>query len=111
MLDHQNSDASSGNLDDAIKQLKKKLTAQASAYARENEPTPTPGGFPGPQPGTQRVLIDALGAGAQLSEREKTELSTALGRHLPGVNIENIRSAVQLYSEIGIKNIFYVKLI
>jgi len=92
-------------INDAIKQLKKKLTAQASAYARENEPTPTPGGFPGPQPGTQRVLIDALGAGAQLSEREKTELSTALGRHLPGVNIENIRSAVQLYSEIGIKNI------
>ena len=89
----------------AIRELRKKLAAQASAYKREIEPSPEPGGFPGPQPGTQRVLLDALGRGEQLTEQEKKNLVEALGKHLPGVPIDNIKSAVNLYSDIGIKNI------
>ncbi len=89
----------------AIKELRRKLALQASAYSREIEPTTTPGGFPGPQAGTQRVLIDALGAGARLSDAEKEELTGMLATHLPGVPKDNIYRAVLQYSDIGIKNI------
>jgi hypothetical protein len=54
---------------------------------------------------TQQVLIDALGRGAQLTELQKNELSDKLSRNLAAVPIENIRYAVEKFSEIGIKNI------
>lgn len=93
-------------ISDAIKVLRQKLAVQASQYAREIEPeNPDLGGFPGPQPGTSRVLLDALGPGEKLTVLEKAELSKSLAGHLPDVPKVNIENAVERYSEIGIRNI------
>ena len=98
------------DLNAAIKRCNKILKDQAKTYKEEIR-----GGLPNPPVSgpsvptgtdtTTAVLIDALGRGAQLTEDQKNELSNKLSRHLASVPIENIRYAVDKFSEIGIKNI------
>ena len=98
------------DLGTAIKRCNQILRKQAKDYAEElqtgmpNPPVAGPG-VPTGTATTQQVLIDALGRGAQLTELQKNELSDKLSRNLAAVPIENIRYAVEKFSEIGIKNI------
>ena len=98
------------DLNAAIKRCNKILREQAKTYKEEirsglpNPPSPGPSVLTGTDT-TTAVLIDALGRGAQLTDEQKDELSNKLSRHLAAVPIENIRYAVDKFSDIGIKNI------
>ena len=95
-------------LSDCIKKAKDLLAKQAREWsATEKQINGTPGGskIPGPTKRTYDVLVDALGKGEELSEKEKKELVNKIKRHLPTLDKKSIREGVEIFSKIGIENI------
>jgi hypothetical protein len=96
-------------LNDAIDKANKILTKQAREWkVREGiikGTTNSPGGLPGGTTKTYKVLLEALGRGAELTETEINELTSKLKRYLPIIDKNMIENSVRKYSEIGLQNL------
>ncbi|RAR73708.1 ATP-binding protein [Flavobacterium aciduliphilum] len=97
-------------LNDAIQKANKILSQQAREWkAKEDliKGTTSGGGgiLPGGTPTTYKVLLEALGKGALLSEQDVEILTTKLKKYLPFIEKSMIESAVRKYSEIGLQNL------
>lgn len=96
-------------LNKAIKKANERLNAQAREWKRE-EDTQTGGNgggdeIPGATDNTYKILLEALGRGANLSSEEQEVLVRKLKDYLPTIEISQIKTAVKKYSEIGLQNI------
>ena len=97
-------------LNDAISKANNILTKQAREWKTteaiiKGTATGTGGGLPGATSTTYKVLLEALGKGATLSNNQINELTTKLKRYLPTVEKSMIELAVKKYSEIGLQNL------
>jgi hypothetical protein len=94
-------------LNKAIRKANNKLKSQARDWSRWYDGYKGGNGddVPGPTSHTYKVLLDALGKGAQLSDDQIENLSTKLKTYLPTIKKQSIHDAVIRYSEIGFKNI------
>jgi hypothetical protein len=96
-------------LNDSIKKVSTILSNQATEWKnKENVLKGTSGGLdtlPSGDSTTFKVLLEALGKGAELTEDEIIQLTDRLKRYLPLIEKKQIESAVRKYSEIGLQNL------
>jgi hypothetical protein len=97
-------------LNDAIAKANSILTKQARDWKTAEEMIKgtgkgSSGGLPGATTTTNKVLLEALGKGATLSNSEINELTTKLKKYLPIIEKNMIEIAVKKYSEIGLQNL------
>lgn len=97
-------------LNTAIAKANSILTKQARDWKTAEEMIKGTGkgsgsGLPGATTTTNKVLLEALGKGATLSNSEINELTTKLKKYLPIIEKNMIEIAVKKYSEIGLQNL------
>lgn len=97
-------------LNDAIAKANSILTKQARNWKTAEEMIKgtgkgSSGVLPGATTTTNKVLLEALGKGATLSNSEINELTTKLKKYLPIIEKNMIEIAVKKYSEIGLQNL------
>lgn len=97
-----------GALNQGINKASNKLTQQAREFQQFEQQirgTGGGGGLPGPTPKTYKILLEALGKGADLNSEEIDTLTKKIKAYLPLLKKEVIRDGVESYSKIGLKSI------